>query len=338
MKSHIRDELFSRRVELGNENIIIEFNNNKWCLEATEIDDSVANGYAGIKIHQALHKFDFFNECEKNKLINQINSFVPGYQLGSGFLHIMMVALGIKNVEYISHFYDVDTIDISAWGDDLFQGLAGSLLTADLLLKKSSSKKIENFRTVVCQELLIRLRAKPTIKAGFAHGDLGIVYALLAANIITSQTREYIENILTKAEYDISSSTNYAVCSGAISFLVVDSIAMNRGLKKASHNKHIELIRKIANNIIDGGDVFPLHQCCGVAGIVETLICYSKINYNPLALEFAQNISNACITRKAIGKINETGMLFGVAGIDYVISRMDKKSIDNSSMLYPFLE
>lgn len=68
---NIRDELFGRFIDFEDHKIFVEFNVGKWCLEISEIDDSAENGYAGITIHQLLHKFDISNDFGLAKLLKQ---------------------------------------------------------------------------------------------------------------------------------------------------------------------------------------------------------------------------------------------------------------------------
>lgn len=334
-----RQALLDRRVNINSKELLTEFKHGRWCLELVEIDNSAANGYAGLEIHQLVNELDIApKQYAREALLAECEQLIPGYQLGSGFPHWMSVSLGLIKIETISNLYSLDDTDLTLWGIDLFQGLAGTLLTLALFKTYTSLHEFEIFSNAVCEELLGRLAPTSSRGVGFAHGDLGIAYSLLAAKRTDTKVREYIETVLMEAESSLISSGNFAVCKGGVSILVIAAMAGKAfGNDSFPIKRYRDLARFIAQHIIALGDASPAHQCCGTSGVIETLVSYAEAAGDEEIIEISRKAAHLCITSKSVGRINETGMLFGIAGIDYVISKVKEQQPHQYSMLYPLI-
>jgi hypothetical protein len=332
-----RTALLERRVSVLSDALFVEFNQGRWCLEMAEVDSSAANGYAGIEIHQLVNRIDMVPKSRSRRaLLVECDQLTPGYQLGSGFPHWMAVLLGVVSLEHILRLYKFDRVDLNLWSLDLFQGLAGTMLTLSLFRSRFDVPELDASLGFVYEELVRRLDISSQRRVGFAHGDLGIAYSLLASKKQSSKMAAYISEILNQAEADLYSTRNFAVCSGGVSLLVVASLANKTfGERFFPAKRCNELAKFVASTVGIEGDKSPAHLCCGAAGVVETLLCYAEANLDSGIVQASKNLAYTTITYRSVNQINETGLLFGVAGVDYLISRIEKLPLHRYSMLYP---
>lgn len=327
--------LDERIIKINEKFSVVEFSEGKWTTTLSEIDNSGAKGYAGIEIDNLVH-FRHRKIIKSSLALKaECSRFETGYHLGTGFAHFYAVKLGLIPTSYLYNNYKHFLSNPKkVTNPDLFQGLAGTLLTVSMFPNDTFFITAKN---TVFKELISVLKNSDIKNIGFAHGRLGIAYALLASNLYQSNrfSEEYIKETIDMAENRLLSNKdiNLAICQGAISTLIVSSL-FNLSASSERNEQITDKILEILDNLNQDA---PMHLCCGIGGIIETLLCYSSLNTKRNFYEDIRTSAKTFLIEEKVLKINSSGILFGIAGIDFLLAQLNKKEMITNSFLYPFL-
>lgn len=326
------EELVSRCVKIGNVTGVFEFEQHLWCKEFKEIDGSFANGYSGLALVSIVNGWNIFDGIECNNRIDYRSDF-GGFHMGRGLPIFIALKSGSFIIDNECHLKSLRNDVADKY--DLYQGLAGDLLTASLLRRyiddcNSELKEIENAKF---NRLINYINNVQVNDIGYAHGALGMAYALLISNIKNKKADEFVEHTVLKGLQALEETGNYAVCSGPISSIVLSKIGahlFDRRVQAESREICLDVLSKMEHFFENA----PLNLCCGLFGIVDLMAKIASIDENKTIQARLLDLVSR-INKSRYRDMMDTGLFFGVSGPAHTIEQIKNPASCGISLLFP---
>ncbi|WP_396434533.1 lanthionine synthetase LanC family protein [Limnohabitans sp.] len=327
-----REELLSRCVNVNEVTNIYEFQQHNWCKEFKEIDESFANGYPGIALVSSVNKWSLLNKLIDRNLID-CGLHLRGFHMGRGLPIFLALKTNVCSIDYQSYLHSSKITIQDKY--DIYHGAAGDLLTTSVLRRSTDGydSELKELERTQFEWLTNYLDDSFPREIGYAHGALGMAYALLNSNLISKRSTELIEFIVLKGMYALETTNNYAVCSGPIAALVLSKIGANL-FNESFHSASTEICLYILERIESNLEKAPLNLCCGVFGVIDALMIFSSIGENKKVTSGLIDLVSK-IDKSSYSHMMDTGLFFGVSGPAHILEQIRNPALSRISFMFP---